>query len=199
MMQYEYTFACPEDIDACFATEFDECVGFVKADAETSASLAIAAEGDELLLTDEDGTLCPYICQIVQTSGYKCFTKKHLFRPPFCAVIARPLGNTDVVLKFMGRNALKRTWRLLAEDKDGKKKLFTFDDKDKINDVRVCVRNKFTRGTFYPFDIQKLAGVHGRRNALQFFSPGAAVGDKKKVQPLKRPSARKKISQRTKK
>ena len=33
MMQYEY----PNNIDACFATEFDECVGFHKECPVTSA------------------------------------------------------------------------------------------------------------------------------------------------------------------
>ena len=42
MMQYEY----PNNIDACFATEFDECVGFHKECPVTSASVAMAAEGE---------------------------------------------------------------------------------------------------------------------------------------------------------
>jgi hypothetical protein len=199
MMQYEYCFAFPDNIDACFATEFDECKNFHKAGPATSANIAMAAEGDEVTLTHDKGSCCKFICRMVQTSGYKCFTKKNLGRDNPPAIIARPVGKTDVVLQFVSRNVVNKTWKLLAENKDGKKELLTFGDNDNINEVKVCVRDKFSSGGNDVLHIQEFVDVNGRRNALKFFYPGATKSDKKKVQPLKRPSAQKKISQWTKK
>ena len=199
MMQYEYTFAYPCEIDACFATEFDESVGFHKAGPVTSASMALASEGDEVTLTHDSGASCKYMCRMVQTSGYKCFIKKHAMvseNPQ--AIIARPIGKTDLLLSFLSRNVVKKTWKLLAEYKDGKKELFVFGDNDNINEVKVKINRTFPRGENAALYIQQLVDVHGRRNALKFFSPGG-ITSVQKCQPLKRPSARKKITQRTKK
>jgi hypothetical protein len=198
MMQYEYCFAYSNNIDACLATEFDACVSFNKAGPVTSASIATAAANDEVCLTLESRTTSKYICKEVQTSGYKCFRKKHVGRhnPPL--VIARPIGKDDVALKFVSRNVVKKTWKLLAENKDGKKELLTFGDKDNINDVKVGVRDKFSRGWNDVVHIKEFADVSGLRNALQYFSPGGTTSVQK-CQPLKRPSHQKKISKWTKK
>jgi len=191
MTQYEYLFAFPNNIDACLATEFDECVSFYKAGPTTSANIAMAAVGDEVTVTHDPGASCKWICKEVQTSGYKCFAKKHPGKGYNPVVVARPIGMTDVVLSFVSRNVAKKTWKLLAENKNGDKQVLVFADSCNINEVKVAVKGKFSRGWNDECNIEVFGDVNGRSNALKFFCPG--ITKSVKARPVKRPAAQKKI------
>jgi hypothetical protein len=202
MMQYEYLFVHPNQIDSqtLLAQQFDEHRGFSLAGPATSANIASANVGDDIFITTSAMTAPKYVCLKFEGSGYKHFERKHKHRENPLAIVARPIGFADFVVEFQSKNPSKKTWKLLASDSGGRSEELSFKDGDNLNAVKVEIREKFMRSPNDGVVIAGLQDVNGRSNALKLLSKSAPKVDvKKKSKVIKRPATQSKLTRWTSK